>query len=382
MKRRFFNRFLIGCMLISLLSLASCREEPAAPIEHQRLILIYAVASNSLYSNFLDDMREVVRAGKDLDLVHNKVLVYSVIRGGDCKLQELIKDQKGNYTLSTVMTYPQTPLSVEEERISDVLNYVNDNYDYPYKGLILWSHATGWTPWFGTYPSSNSPKRWFGEDQFEGKSYYCNITSLAKAIPDGVFDFIWFDCCYMANIETVYQLRGKTDKIIGYVTEIYANGMPYDATLPYLLRANPDIMGAAFALFASYDAYGEEVTVSVMDTSGLDHLAEAASRIFEYGTPPTSFSGIHNYSRLTNNPFYDMGTLMESYTGISDTDISVFKDAMERVVVYKLASERDFDHKYIDPKKYSGLTMHNYVDNGSAGEDFYTTLDWYRDTRK
>lgn len=370
------------CIIVASLGLTSCHDEPGEekPVEKYRLILLYAVAANNLYSNLRADMNEILKVGNQLDLVHNKVLVYSVVPGGECKLQELVKGKNG-YEYSTVRTFDSTPLSVEEERISEVIGYVEENYEYPYKGLILWSHATGWEPWFGSYPPRDERRRSFGADQYDGKTYRCNINDLAAAIPEGVFDFIWFDCCYMANIETVYQLRNKTEKIVGYVTEVWNDGMPYDATMPYLLRKNPDLPGAAFALYEHYDANWEAVTVSITDTSQLEQLAYTSSKIFSQGTPPSSLTGIHNYARSPQGPFYDMGQLLRSYTGVSTADLEEFNDTMDKAVPYKLASELDFTGAPIKAEDYCGLTMHNFVDNGSASENFYKELDWYVSTR-
>lgn len=370
------------CVFIASLGLVSCNDEPEQKIEHKRLILLYAVAANNLNSNLRYDLREILSVGGQLDLVRNKVMVYSVVPVGECKLQEMVKTKTGTYEFSTVKEFDPLPLSVEEERIREVIDYVDATYDYPYKGLILWSHATGWEPWFGTFPDSGSgARRSFGVDSYEGVSYRCNINNLANAIPEGIFDFIWFDCCYMANIETAYELRNKTEKIVGYATEIWNDGMPYDATMPYLLRADPDLPGAAFALFAHYDEAGEAVTISITDTSELEGLARASTRIFAEGTAPTSLVGIHNYARSPNGPFYDMGALLRSYRGVPEVYVDEFDKALERAVPYKLASEYDFSGALIRPSQYCGLTMHNFIDNGTASENFYKLLEWYKATR-
>lgn len=68
---------------------------------------------------------------------------------------------------------------------------------------------------------------------------------LADAIPDGVFDFIWFDACYMSGIETAYELRDKCDTFVAYPTEVYTPGMPYNLTIPYILKETPDLKSAA-----------------------------------------------------------------------------------------------------------------------------------------
>lgn len=381
--KNLLNAMIGGAVLLMSLGITSCKDkenEPELPSNPERVILIYAVAANNLSYNLTRDMNEIVQVAPKLDLRNNAVLVYSVTPGGECKLQRLTYNSSTQkYDFTTEKEYPDTPLSVDKERISDVLTYVDQTYDYPKKGLILWSHATGWIPWFA---GQSGPKRSFGQDNYQGVRYECNITTLAEAIPEGIFDFIWFDCCYMANIETVYQLRDKADYIIGYVTEIHNDGMPYDLTMPYLLRENPDYNKAALALYNYYDEEYIPVTVSVMETYQLEYLANASRKVFAEGTAPFDLYNINNYSRINQQPFYDMGQFLGSYSGVSAESMAEFKEAMNATVVYKYASSSDWANHYINPSRYSGLSIHDYIDNGSGSELFYETLDWYKATRE
>ena len=233
----------------------SCsKDEPEDYSVKERLVLIYAVAANNLQVNLKFDMQEILKVAPNLNLKNNKVLVYSVVNSGECLLQELQKNNKGESEFVTVKEFEELPLSTSEERISEVMGYVAANYDYPKKGLILWSHADGWLPWYQSTPSEpaeqDDRRKSFGWDNYEGSTYKTNITALADAIPADMFDFIWFDCCYMANIETVYQLRDKTDYVVGSVLEIASDGMPYDLTMPYLLQPEADLKAAAFEFYS------------------------------------------------------------------------------------------------------------------------------------
>ena len=386
MIKKILNIIFIAVLTSLLFGMTACHsDEPADNKTGEgRLILLYAVASNNLASNLTYDMREIINVAPQLDLKNNCVLAYTVNISGECKLQRLEYDKSTNkYVFNTIKTYPKTPLSIEKERMEEVFSDVSENFDYPYKGLILWSHGTGWIPWFPPQSDNGkmSKRRTFGLDYYDGVGYQCNINTLAEAIPAGVFDYIWFDCCYMANIETLYQLRDKTQKIVGYVTEIWNDGMPYDATMPYLLKADADLAGAAFALFTYYDSQYAAVTVSVTDTSELEYLAEVSNRLLKEGTPPQYLSGIQNYSRLKDQPFFDMGQLMESYKNVSAETMADFKDAINKAVTYKLTSEIDFNGRLMDVERYSGLSMHYYEDNGTTQEEFYSTLDWFKATR-
>lgn len=375
------------CILVTCLSMISiltaCSDnEPESYKKGDRLILIYAVAANNLQPNLRYDMQEMLYAAPALDLNKNTVLVYSVVNSGECLLQQLRNNKGNNPEFVTVKKFDELPLSTSEERISEVIEYVAANYRYSKKGLVLWSHADGWLPWFQGSTPSGVKKKSFGWDNYENATYKTNINSLSEAIPEGVFDFIWFDCCYMANIETVYQLRAKAEHIVGSVLEIANDGMPYDLTLPYLLKNEPDLNGAAFQLFRYYDSSYVPVSVSVMNTGNLDLLADATSRILRQGNPPASFSSIQTYQRSPITvKFYDMGQLLESYSGVSVELKEDLEEAFEKVVEYKLISEYDFNGKAINVKDYSGLSMHHYTDDGSGNDEFYRLLDWYQATR-
>lgn len=382
----FYKAIYILASLFMVSGFASCSsDEPQQPQEKERLILIYAVAANNLQYSLTLDMQEILKAGPTLDLERNKVLVYSVVNSGECNLQQLVRNKKGEYKFEQVISFPELPLSTSPERMSDVFSYINENYSYPERGLILWSHATGWVPWFGgnTPEQSEQEKRKaFGQDKYDGGEYWMNITDLADAVPAGMFDFIWFDCCYMANIETIYQLREKSPYIIGYVTEIDSDGMPYDLTMPYLLKKEPDLIAAAESLYEYYINKGKPVSVSITDTGKLESLAEASSNIFRHGAfpPDFSFSSVQNYGRQ-GYKFYDMKQLLDAYRDVDENLKEQLNAAFEEAVIYKAISNYDFNHHSINVEQYSGLSMHHYIGNGSSNEEFYRTLEWFKATR-
>lgn len=382
--------------MIAGIILGSCKDsedEPQLDKEKERIILIYAVAANSLQSDLTSDINEIIKVAPNLDLEHNSILLYSVDYSNVCKLQRLeFNKTTGRYAFTILKEFDELPLSTSPERISEVLNYVDVNFKSQKKGLILWSHATGWLPApYGSTPMG-AKRRSFGSDRYptaSSPSYETNINELAEAIPSGVFDFIWFDCCYMANIETVYQLRNKTDYIVGYVEEIASYGMPYDLTMPYLLRNNADLKGAADMVYRYYDTLGYSAPVSIMATSGLTKLAEVSRNIFSAGTAPEKLTSIQNYTRswLTKDGiyFYDMGQLLQSYKFesevVAETLNEELAEALSETVVYKVLSDYTWPGPVININHYSGLSMHNFVDNGSEDAAFYKELDWYKATR-
>lgn len=350
---------------------------------NERLILIYAIAANNLEPNLGYDMQEILDIAPSLNLKNNKILIYSVVKSGECLLQELAGDSRNGYYFETIKEFADLPLSTDSVRIEEVIGYVKNNFDFQRYGLVLWSHADGWIPWFAGSNPAFEKRRSFGWDNYEGATYKTNINSLAGAIPENMFDFIWFDCCYMANIETVYQLRDKADYIVGSVLEIASDGMPYNLTIPYLLRKEADLEKSAYEFFRYYNDKSIAVSVSIMDLSQSDFIAEAARNIISYGKAPesSSLTDIQTYQRNLSVKFYDMGQLLDKYTDI-DVEASIkLNDAFGAFVIYKRISDFDFNHRPINTREYSGLSMHNFINNGTADNEYYKTLDWYKATR-
>ena len=383
-----FKEIILSLLFLALfIPLNSCSDkEPDFTIESanpKSVTLIYAVASNNLAYNLYLDSREMLAVAPQLNLRDNVVLLYSVGEDNQCRLQKLrIDDQKKGY-FEIVKNYPETPLSVTPERISEVIGDVENLYPEASKGLVLWSHATAWIPWFPPM-SQNAKRKTFGLDYFEGVGYQCNITDLARAIPENTFDYIWFDCCYMGNIETIYQLRDKAPRIVGYPTEIHVNGMPYHKTLPFLATETPDLSSAAYALFEYYNAEKTTVSVSIVDTSGLENLAAACRPFYRANTPPLSLTKINDYSRLREYPLYDLQQLLFGYSSIDPQDIERLKDAVSSVIELSLVSDYSFDgfNYPFNHTDESGISVNNFKNRETAADYFYKTLDWYKDTRE
>lgn len=365
------------------LRIESPREEQS---REESLTLIYAVASNDLDYYFRTDTVEMIKAAEEIDLVKNVVLLYCVTRDGKAAtLRRLVKSNK-KPTFSVVKTYTKEYLSTDPKRISEVINDAISFSSATDRGVIFWSHATGWTPNFSDHIIGGAEKsrrdaihRSFGSDWSEGGRDQCDIIEFAEAIPSDTFNYIWFDCCYMGSIEVVAELADKTPTIIGYPTEMGADGMPYNLTLPLLARKIPDILGASEMLFNSYRY--SFCTIGVYSTAFLPDVAAAASEAYIF--PLTSTSGIHNYGRRSNGPYLDFTPLTERW-GEESTSFSkeALADAMSKFVVYKAATQKDFSNKTIDQETFSGITMHPFKDDGSAPSEYYKQLKWYRLTRK
>lgn len=382
------NRFLALLFAISFVALVpSCgkKDEPGESAA-RRTVLIYAVASNNLASDLVSDRNEMIRAAQDVVGLGSdvRVLLYSVPSQSaeEATLAELTKDPSGTWTFLTRKTYDRNTFSTDPDRMREVFSDLRQGAPADRYGLILWSHGTGWIPAFSDHQVPGMQKS-YGMDKYNGATDYCDIDELAAAIPDRMFDYIWFDLCYMMGVEVVYQLRGKCDFIAGYPTEDWSMGMNYDVTLPMLAAPDPDLTGAGKAFYDYYTDQNMAVTVTVMKTDGLERLADTVADIYAYGQAPVSPYGLMNYSRLKTG-LYDFGQFTKKYLDSSDTEaqklIAAFDSALADLTLYAGCSTKNFNgtQNAFDPTQYSGLSCFFPGTSDSATEDYYQSLDWAR----
>lgn len=396
MKRFFTYAILLASATMLLFSASSCKkddpDDDVEPVKRKMTMLVYAVVSNL---DLESDKAEMLKGAANIDLDENGLFVYQVYKTGLPQLLELSRNAQGDPEFQVVKVYDRSLYSTDPERISSVIDDVIEMSPSDDYGLVFWSHATGWTPSFPSHgnteasatavlPSVSS----FGADlDTERDPFYTDhtdIDELADAIPDHTFRFIWFDVCYMGGIETVYQLRNKCEYYIGMPTEDPGNGMPYDVTLPYLLKENPDCVEAARLFFnyyaSSQDSSWAVATIGVYYTPEIEPVAQYCQLAYAGAEKPSSYA-LQDYSRGSNGPFYDFGQYTRRIVSSNENApaIEQFDEAMEKFVVYKAATRLNFAGKEINQENYSGLSCHLYdpaaTDEKSA---YYRTLDWFK----
>lgn len=198
-------------------------------------------------------------------------------------------------------------------------------------GLIIGCHGKAWVPASGgTIPYSlrsaaadddvwrpipgAKPTRSFGDTGYE-----LDIPELAEALTslDIRFDYLVFDDCFMANIETLYDMRRTTDYIIASPCEIMAAGFPYDRITPHLFTdggASHDLEKVCLEFWNFYQndwntvAFNEQSgCISMAVTAKLDDLAQVMKRINEAGKQPFELSQLQYYKGGVTPLFYDLG---------------------------------------------------------------------------
>lgn len=415
---RYLIYFLFSLFIVTFTG-CNKNDEPH-PENIETSILLYAVASNNLSYSFYQDLYELKDGLENCDLSQTEVFVYSITQAKDDvpSLYKIVRDKDGILTQEVIKTYDREVASTSPQRISTVIDDYNNLTNASKRGLILWSHATAWAPApkprksgklanenslvhyglpahnseyvsvdevpgvnnFGSITPSGS--YWWGQDNNSGVSSYCNITDLASAIPDNLFDYIWFDCCYMSSVEVIYELRNKADRFVAYPTEVLAEGAPYSIIIPYIATTQPDLIGAAEAMSQYYLKAHKTFTIAVIDPNLIDKVADMASNVATLS--PISEHDLLLYSR-GGYYFYDFGQFISTKQSVAEyIDIEEFRNTMNRLILYKNCGSKLFTGEPIDLKNFSGISS-GYIGNLSDLQNtsdgalkYYQSLEWFK----
>lgn len=386
----FFLYFIISLFATVATSCSDKEDEPSNPSVAERTILVYMAANNSLgaYQNDKLDILEMREAAQNGVInKNNRLIIFWAPTDGTQTLYEMRSDG----TLNPIKEYSGSEYVVTYNFMLEVFNDTKTYAPANNYGLIMWSHAMGWTQngivedavVSQTIQSEIAPKTW-GEDR--GRKM--NITTLARVFRDSpiAWDWVYFDCCFMGSVEVAYQLRGTIPRMVSSATEIPLDGMPYEKNLPLLFLPESDLVGAAkntFNFYNSLSGTARTCTISVFDLNDMDGLAQATRYIYERGqfTTPSEFFNLP-LDLYSPHHFYDLGVfvtgLAEKFNLNSELYDSWSK-AYHNVVIYQSATPMLWSTR--DLSDFTGMSTY-LPHTGSEGDinfSNYTDLDWYKD---
>lgn len=372
-------------MIFALAALLwSCeRNDDDAQIAH-RTVLVYMVADNSLgtsYGSDRDDLDEMLVAAKRGALRGGgRLLVYYNRPGtAEGKAPQLLEVTREGIVVRK--TYPDDAAvySVDPQRMEQVLDDVEQTAPATDYGLVLWSHAIGWLE---SPTSKAAPKRRsFGDD----RGYSMKISSLARVLEGRRLSFIYFDCCLMGNVETIYELRHCAPMIVASPTELGIDGMPYGQNVPLMFKSTPDVVGMAKNTFEYYrtatDPRDRECQMAVYNTRAFNRLAAASRAVFELVDeyPVANYSlqrlGYDEYrSRVWS---YDMADVMALLAKNSPELLAQWRAALESAVVYAATTPTGIRVGAVE--RYCGLGCYLVTSPFTIGWRGYSNTAWWRD---
>lgn len=290
-KNSLFNRVYGTVATMFLFIVATCSfsacskddETPpiVSPYVESRTVMVYMVAENSLNKNVWADVQEMlVGMNNDTLSANDRLVIYL----DDVKLPRIyVVDKTTKITqfseLVPVMTYENDVNSSSAEQLGTFIDYVKSNYPAESYGLVMWSHASGWTPsnFSGDmYSETPTKRKSFGVDNGKNTTNnngnQMNIDDMASVLQGNAFDFIFFDACVMQTIEVAYELRDAAKWLIASPAEIPASGANYE-TMTRAMFLKDDYVNQMLTVYKQKysNAYG--IVVSAVNTEALDDYA-------------------------------------------------------------------------------------------------------------
>lgn len=352
------KRILLLVLLASFFQCCDKNKPPREPDADGRNVLVYIIGDNNLYPDAFKDINEMEAAWNDD--INGKMFVFLNKIGGEATLYEIVNDDDPNVINSKVIKkYPNKQNPCDITFFRSVIDETYALYPVKKRGLIMWSHGSGWLP--VKYPY-NSPLHF--EDRPEGTkldfdiifsepaeggalySFGNNYTyskemevyDMALALDGLKFDFISFDACYMGCIEVFYQLRSVTGTILASTTEIYSSGAPYEDITELLFAPNIDMNLVAQKCFDYYqfhpDSRYRSSSYTVVNTTKLEALASATKNVVTVKALNSTDIQQFGVSSTFKNSFYDLGDFIRTNWDGS-TKLPAFEKALEEAVTFK-----------------------------------------------
>lgn len=345
-------------LLISSLSfLFACSEESLQTdykiVEEKRTLLFYLAGDNNL-SFEIKNQREALRKGWNAQTM-GKLIVVSDDNIEGKPILETLTTRKGQNTWDTLKVYKNADSAspaVLKSAIADMQTYAPARH----YGFITFSHATGWLP-KGTF--ENPYKREIvTRSLLVDNDNEMEFDDFAAAIPNQLFDFMIFDMCFMAGIESTYALRNKTPYILASSAEILSPGLSaiYTNSLSKLYTTAADLKGFAkdfFNYFSALQPPYKSATISVINTAPVERLATAVKELTIKELSQEQINELQFFDRKTPHLFFDFADYYRKAAPASEQ--VKLNSILDEVIVYKAHTERLIN---IDIKKHSGLSIY------------------------
>ena len=385
----------VRLILVSLLTLLFCSCErdgldvtlSVGPYgkESRRVLLMYAAGFNTLSGDIwynMNTMQGGYLPGKGRN--EDVVLAFSHLTKGNRRIYNsetapvLVRlyNDHGATRLDTLRTWPVGTPVANKEVMTDVFNWVREQFPAAGYGAIMSSHATGYLPedyyedpkkYEGRDRGSStswSPRlRTFGQEYFDKgtQSQEMELKDLAAAIPYKL-DYLIFDACLMGTVEVAWELRNVCSYLAASPCEIPAAGFDFQNLVEHLLKPVPDVQAVCQDYFAAYEnstTYG--ATVTLVDCSRMDRLAATCRELFErYRSGIRNLDGknVQVYDRRVDSKnyfaFFDLKDMVRE-AGASEADLAALQAALDEAIVFEAHTS-----KFISVKldRVCGLAMY------------------------
>ena len=382
------NLYSLTVFLLLLLTAFSCSKDPKVDpvVPKGRTILVYLALDNSLSNEMVDAHASLMQGWKNSNK-EGSLIIFADSRGDEKPLLIQIREHKGVVIADTLLRYDNTN-SASPELLSRVIADTKliapaDSY-----GMLLFSHATGWLP----AKAFQNPTRWGAavsnnenpilHSIFEDSGREMEFSDFAAAIPDGMFEFIASEMCFMSSVETAYALRNKTKYLLAAAPEVLSPGFEpiYKTSLDLLFKPTPDLEGFGqkfFDYFNGLQGAYQSAAISLVKISEMQALANFTRKI-NLALTQDQIDKVQVYDRNGRpNVFFDFRDYVAQVA--STKEMEQLDELLDKAVIFKRSTPK-LINIYIP--KHSGLSVYIPQAGLPRLNEAYEDTDWYRATAK
>ena len=372
-------------LTICLTVAGSCMRLDPRPQKFDRTVLLYmACDGNGLRYYAEGDIDLIVRGYMPERSDRNEALLVFLDNGAEApRLLRYYSTSTGAAYKEMVKQYGSDFNSADADCLNMLLQDVDRLFPSDHRGLLLWSHGTGWLPdgYYADPRESLLATKSFAQEN----GHEMDIKDLSDALT-GHFEFILFDCCLMGTVEVAYQLRDKADYIIASSAEILADGFPYETIMPHLFYDHSrGIAGLKAICDEYYDYYNAQTgvsrtaTVALIDCGHLEELAAACRPIYanhQAERAAVQPSSVQRFYSGDKHWFYDLDDYLVKFA--SPAEYAAFTSALDRCIPCKHTTDKILG--VVDVRTFCGLSTYIPIEDAAYLNQYYKTLDWTIDT--
>jgi hypothetical protein len=375
--RRLLTLLLISITLFGFTSCEDSYETENLNPETRTVLVYFPWSGNnddnkgaSLYYLLKENLDSIKSAvGKMTGLGNNRVLVFVSESNSEAYMYEVLY-RRGKAEVTTLHHYGENFETLPDITTTDGLRTIlNQAYNVTQSNkwqMIIGCHGLGW-------PEKDfSPKaRAFGGGSNATKMDVDDFAAAVTTSNIGKFEYILFDDCYMAGVETVHYLKDATHYFIASTSEIMARGMPYNIAWQYLV-GEPNYAGIinSFSSYYNSQTYGTNNSgcLSVVDCTQIDNLTAVMKEINAKGYELTTQqrNSLQYLDGFRDHAFYDIRDYVKTLTNNNSALMSQFDAALTRLVPYTYTTPYIFSafmngtygqfFKIKDTDTYSGIS--------------------------
>lgn len=394
----------LALLFVACITFTGCPKHTPEDNTPPQTIIFYMAGVD--LGGYFNTNRSAVKAALNFNIQgKSRVVIFYQTSKTKAELKEYYF-QDGLCQEKILATY-DLPSQMTAGELGDIFSDIIDRTPSKSHSLIIGSHGLGWIP-IGAEPQSAAAylgrdkkahvlthkelwerkgdiiTRFLGEDSNPENRF--DVTDLAEAlISTGVkMEYILFDACFMANVESLYDLRNNAKYIIGSPCEIMGTGFPYANIMPLLLKNNGtsyDLDGVCRRFNEDYAASpGYSGTIALIDCSQLDALAQAMKRVNNADKKEYNVNDIQFYEGQSSHIFFDLGDYVDKSCD-DEAAKNAFNEQLNRTVKSKYTLDKFLSMygttgKY-DIKVFTGM---NTSAPSALYRDSYEQTAWHKAT--